>query len=363
MAFKEQADVGGGGTWLGKAAKKIKKYGKQTKGAAAITGAVAGAVGPLTEAGSVGEYAGGGYGDGGYGGSGGGYGSDYDYDYEGGGYGGGDDYYDATEVYMEYLNRLQAQAEAAYNRNMETLNDTYSKNASNLKSNLESTRGQLGASRDKSMNDINADSESAMRQAYINNMLSRRDLQQRLTAQGMSGGASETTRASLENNYGNARNQIDTQRNASLADLDQTYNNNLAAALQQYNSQMSNLDLQKMQIQQEIENALTNFQSGYAANFSMLAPSNEAYLNALRSLQNNQAGFQYTGAVANNPYVGANVQQAQNGVNSNYGEYLAQQLLNNGGSPQAVKTAAYNAYRNGQMSQEDLVNFINRYGL
>lgn len=365
MAFKEQADVGGGGTWLGRAAKKIKKNARQTKGATAIAGAVTGAIAPLTSSGTVGEYADGGYGDSDYGyGGGGGYDSDYDYDYdyEGGGYG-GDDYYDATEVYMEYLNRLQAQAEAAYNRNMATLNDTYSKNASNLKSNLESTRGQLGASRDKSANDINADSESAMRQAYINNMLSRRDLQQRLTAQGMSGGASETTRASLENNYGNARNQIDTQRNASLADLDQTYNNNLAAALQQYNSQMSNLDLQKMQIQQEIENALTNFQSGYAANFSMLAPSNEAYLNALRSLQNNQSNFSYTGAVANNPYVGANVQQAQNGINSNYGEYLAQQLLNNGGSPQAVKTAAYNAYRNGQMSQEDLVNFINRYGL
>jgi len=305
-------------------------------------------------------YDGGGYDGGGY--------SDYDYDYgyDDGGYGyydGGDDYYDASDVYMEYLNRLQAQAEEAYNRNMATLNETYDKNAANLRSNLESTRGQLDASRNKSVNDINMDSESAMRQAYINNMLSRRDLQQRMSAQGMSGGASETTRASLENNYGNARNAIDTQRNASLSDLDQTYNNNLASALQQYNSQMSSLDSQRMAIQQEIENALTNFQAGYAQNFSMLAPSNDAYLSALKALQNNQSGFSFQGATANNPYVGANVQQAANSVNSNYGEYLAQQLLMNGGSPSAVKTAAYNAYRNGQMSQEDLVNFINRYGL
>jgi hypothetical protein len=352
MAFKEQADVGSP-KWT----KSVKKASNVP-----LTGAVAGAVLPLTKAGSLGGYSSGGStgGGGGSSSSGSGYGGS-GYEYEGYGYGGGGgDYFDASSVYMEYLNRLQEQAQAAYDRNMATLNDTYERSMNNLRSNYDSTRGQLEASRNKSMNDINTDSEAAMRQAYINNMLSRRDLQQRLTAQGMSGGASETTRASLENNYGNARNQIDTTRGKNLSDLNETYNNNLAAALQQYNSQMSNLDMQKMQIQQQIENALTDFQSGYAANFSMLAPSNEAYLSALRALQNNQANFSFNGATANNPYIAANLQQASNGVNSNYGEYLAQQILNNSTSTAAAKNALYNAYRNGQIGQEDLVNFINR---
>lgn len=277
--------------------------------------------------------------------------------------GGGDNYFDATSVYMEYLNQLKAQAQAAYDRNMQRISDTYNTSRDALQSNYNSTRGQLENSMNRSRNEINTDSEAAMRQAFVNNMLSRRDLAQSMAAQGMSGGASETTRASLENNYGNARNQIDTQRGKSLSDLNETYNNNIAAALQQYNSQMANLDMQRMQLEQQVENALTNFQSGYAANFSMLAPSNDAYLNALAALRNNQAGFTFQGALANNPYQAVSMQQAQNGGNTNYAEYIAQQALLNGGSPAGAKASLYNAYRNGNISQEDLVSMMNRLGL
>ena len=277
--------------------------------------------------------------------------------------GGGDNYFDASSVYMDYLNRLQAQAEASYERNMERIANAYNSSRQSLTDNYNSTRGQLDASRAKSANEINSDSEAAMRQAYINNMLSRRDLQQALTAQGMSGGASETTRASLENNYGNARNQIDTTRGKNLSDLEEVYNNNLAQARQAYNSNMANLDMQRMQLEQQAENALNNFEAGYAANFSMLAPSNEAYLNALAALTNNQNNFTYQGAVANNPYIAASMQQAQNGTNTNYAEYLAQQALMNGGSAAGVKSSLYNQYRNGQISQEDLVSMLNRLGI
>ena len=112
------------------------------------------------------------------------------------GYGGG---YDASSVWQAYLDRLQAQAQESYARNMETIANAYDRSAGSLDENYDSARGQLESSANKSRGEINTDSEAAMRQAYINNMLSRRDLQQSMTAQGMSGGASETTMASLDN--------------------------------------------------------------------------------------------------------------------------------------------------------------------
>ncbi len=282
-----------------------------------------------------------------------------------GGYGGGDggSYYDASGVWQAYLDRLTAQAQAAYDRNMSRIASAYENSADSLRSNYDSTRGQLDSSANKSRNEINVDSEGAMRQAFINNMLSRRDLAQSMAARGLSGGATETTQASMENNYGNARNQIDTQRNSSLADLEQTYQNNLAQALQQYNSMMANLNQWRAQQEMAAEQALNNFESGYAANFSMLAPSNDAYLAALSALSNNQNNFSFNGAVANNPYVAANAQQANTVGDNNYAEWLAQQQLASGASGVGVRNNLYGQYRNGSISQEDLVSILNRLGL
>lgn len=302
-----------------------------------------------TSSGGGSKGSGGGSGSGGNGGSGGG-------NFGGGG---GGSYYDATAVWQAYLDSLRAQAQEAYERNMDRISEAFASSRDSLNSNYNSTRGQLESSADKSRGEINDDSEQSMRQAYINNMLSRRDLQQNMTAQGMSGGATESTMASLENNYGNARNQIDTQRNKSLKDLEQTFSNNLAQALQQYNSQMSALNQWRAQQEINAEYALTNFMQGYAQNFSSLAPSNDAYLAALSALANNQSGFSFTGTEANNPYYGANAQQANTVGNSNYAEYLAAQGL--GGN--VTRDALYNQYSKGQIAKEDLVALINRLGL
>jgi len=289
-------------------------------------------------------------------------GGDY-YDPYGGGYYGdyyGGGYFDSSGVWEEYLERLQAQAEASYARNMETIANAYDRSAGSLNENFSSARDQMNQAANKSRGEINDDSEAAMRQAYINNRLSRRDLQQNLSALGMSGGASETTMASLDNNYGNARNKIDTQRNKSLSELESVLANNLAAALQQYNAQMSSLNQWRAQEEMAAEAALNNFEAGYAANFSSLAPSNDAYLAALNALQKSQQGFNFEGASANNPYQALSQRQAANMYNTNYAEYLAANSLygNN-----ATRNNAYSAYQNGRMSQEDLVTLINRLGL
>ena len=77
-------------------------------------------------------------------------------------------------------------------------------------------------------NQLSDTTNDALKQAYINKMQTLRNLPQQMSAQGLNGGASETTLASMNNNYGNARNQLETERLKQLANLQNTYQNNLA---------------------------------------------------------------------------------------------------------------------------------------
>lgn len=70
--------------------------------------------------------------------------------------------------------------------------------------------------------------DQALREAYINKMMSLRDLPQRLAAQGLTGGMSETAAAGLYNNYGDARARLEAERQSQLAQLLNTLQSNLA---------------------------------------------------------------------------------------------------------------------------------------
>lgn len=75
---------------------------------------------------------------------------------------------------------------------------------------------------------VNDAADRALQEAYINKMLSLRDLSQQLSAQGLSGGASETSTAGLYNNYGNARNQLELGRQKEMGQLLNVYQQNIA---------------------------------------------------------------------------------------------------------------------------------------
>lgn len=77
---------------------------------------------------------------------------------------------------------------------------------------------------------VNSQADKALREAYINKMQTQRTMGQQMAAQGLNGGYSETTAAGLQNNYGNARNALETERGNQLNDLNITLQNNLAAA-------------------------------------------------------------------------------------------------------------------------------------
>ena len=215
--------------------------------------------------------------------------------------------------YDEYLRQMREAAQNAYNRGMSSLNSAYDSQMSSLADNLASTRSQLADSYNRSKNSINADAESSLRQAYINNMLSQKNLGQQMSAQGLTGGATETTLANMANNYGNARNNINTTVNSNLSDLEGNYNSNLAQAQQAYNSAVASANMQKAQQAMALENALANNEISALGDYqSLLQRDNENYLDLLKAAIANGASFSYDPSQATNAVKAVALQQANN---------------------------------------------------
>lgn len=215
--------------------------------------------------------------------------------------------------YEEYLRQMREAAQNAYNRGMNSLNSAYDAQLGSLRDNLASTRSQLADSYNRSRQSINNDAESSLRQAYINNMLSQKNLGQQMSAQGLTGGATETTLANMANNYGNARNNINTTVNSNLSDLEGNYNSNLAQAQQAYNSAVASANMQKAQQAMALENALANNEISALGDYqSLMQRDNQNYLDLLKAAIANGASFSYDPTQANNAVKAVALQQANN---------------------------------------------------
>lgn len=112
------------------------------------------------------------------------------------------------QVYGAALDAQRAQRRAAYEAAVHEQQQLYEQNAAK----------------------VNGAADKALREAYINKMQTQRTLGQQMAAQGLNGGYSETTAAGVQNNYGNARNELETERSGQLNDLNITLQNNIAAA-------------------------------------------------------------------------------------------------------------------------------------
>lgn len=187
-----------------------------------------------------------------------------------------------------------------YDRQKGALNGAYDAYLGALADNLASTKSALYDSYSRSKSAINSDARNSMKQAYINRVLQEKNLDQSLAAQGLSGGATETTKASMSNNYGNARNEIDRTRNNNLSTLEGEYNQNLAAALQAYNSAVANAQLQKAQQEMELENALVNGQMDALENMGSGFGDDGSYIAALQLALNNGSNYEWTPTEATN---------------------------------------------------------------
>ena len=276
----------------------------------------------------------------------------------------GEDYIDYEAIERARLEAARQAAQEAYGRNMSRIADAYNSASGNLRSNYDSTVDRLNAARTNSMNDVNQDAEKSLREAYINNMLTRKNLNQRLSAMGYNGGATETTMGSLENQYGSSRNGINEVLNKNISNLNQTYGDNLAGALQQYNSAKSNLDLQRMQLENAAETARNNMEASYMNSPSITMDSN--YVNALRNVVARQQAYNYNPTAATNNFVAGNVQQAQSAAQgANYAKYLAQAQLEaqQGNSSSQIVNNIYNAMQRNELSVEDGFDILRSLGL
>lgn len=268
--------------------------------------------------------------------SSGGSGSNYGYGYE--------DSSSVMDAYLDYMNQLQEQqrqaAEATYNSNVAAMNNAYEQRSELLKNNLDSTLKNLQTDYDASKASINNDAEKSSREAYINSMLSKKNLAQNMAAQGLSGGASETTMAGLENNYGNARNEIAATANENLGNLLDLYNKNRNSAQQAYNDQLAADALQKAQYMTQFENDRQNMLAqAYDSQLSQLMSLDPSFVAAMSGYTSSQSGYTPTQqAAASNKVNNVSTTQSSGtgGTTRNWYLNRARQLRQSGRSDASI---------------------------
>lgn len=170
----------------------------------------------------------------------------------GGGGGGGNDWF------QEYLEQLRNAAQEAYNRNQESINNMYNSQVASAGTSYNASKKQLADAYSSQQNKLQSGTEDALRQAYISKMQEQKNLDQNLAAQGISGGLSESSKASLANNYGNSRASIQSALTDNLSDLANTYNGNLADMETNYQNLLQSLASAKAQYELQNSNALAN---------------------------------------------------------------------------------------------------------
>ena len=177
----------------------------------------------------------------------------------------------------------RAQADAAYKQNLATLQAGFDKEKNLMTQNYQSVIGQLTNSYNSGVGTVNKNSDGYQQEAYISYMLSKRDMPQELVANGITGGAAESTIAGIANGYGKNRNTIDTQRADSLAELLSILNGNKAGAERDYNETLASAQSKKTQYELQFQNNLTK-----AIN-EIIASENNALATAERQYQTRAA--------------------------------------------------------------------------
>ena len=243
---------------------------------------------------------------GGNGGSGGGYG------YESASFGGGGGGGDYASMIAQMLAEQRAAAQAAYDASRARLDAAYDDTYNALKSNLGSALDRMQKNYEYGRGVQNDDASKSLREAYVNYMMNKRNLAQNLAAAGLSGGATESNLAKMYNNYGSSRNNINTTLAQNLAQLLNTYENNVAAANQAYNEQWAgarqNYANQLNNLEQMLAGNLMSNYSGsslsslasFAKTLADLTGNTEAAMNVFTPTENTLGVDSYTTRQGNN---------------------------------------------------------------
>jgi hypothetical protein len=253
--------------------------------------------------------------------------------------------------YQEYLNKILANARNAYNNNLNAINSMYGNRMSSLNSRYNSGRDTLSATNAQQQEALRKAKEQAQRQAYIQSQEAERDMQQNLSAQGLSGGASESTLASMRNNYASNRNSNEEEYLNNAASLNASYQSELANLENQYQQLIDALNAEKASAIMQNENALANAGTATINQFADYA-YNMDYLNANAAL-NQQA--QERQAELNDYYSAKqDARDYANKVNLIQAENAMKQRSNNN----AILSAIKSRLRNAGYSEEQILQIV-----
>lgn len=185
----------------------------------------------------------------------------------------------------DYLAQLRAAAQNAYDRGMSTLYGARDSMLGALGDNRDAALSSLNKQGARQRTQINDSANSSLRNAYIANRVSQKNLPQRLANVGLRGGATETAMVNLDNNYGASRNHIEDVRANNLEDLAVKMMAEESAINQQYNQAAANVAWQVAQQQMALENALANNEvSAQKDYYNLLMDQNEQAIGLLKSM-------------------------------------------------------------------------------
>lgn len=124
------------------------------------------------------------------------------------------------------------------------LQELYSIQSRGAKNIFDGALSQYDADKNAQQAKIDNASNTAHQQAYISYMLQKKEMPQLLAAMGISGGGAESTISSMQNTYGQNRNNIDIKRNESVSELEAQYTKLKSEAKRKFDQQMNEYDLQ-----------------------------------------------------------------------------------------------------------------------
>lgn len=236
------------------------------------------------------------------------------------------------------LAQQRAAAEEAYRKGMANLESSWNAKSGALSDNLQNTLASLARQYNASKGEVNADAEKSFREAYVNYMQNRKNINQNLSAQGISGGAAESTMAGMYNNYGNSRNDISTTLNDNLTSLENLYQDNRANAQSDYNMQYAQALSDYLNYQNQMEQNLANNIAGSYGNMvTALGNIDSGYTSALYDLMLKQADYAYKNAKATNPISNVSIQAINDmGTVTDYAKVLADQMRAQGADDTAI---------------------------
>lgn len=135
------------------------------------------------------------------------------------------------QIYNEKINELTA---GNYGTQEQSLRDAYNNQVSALDAQRNATEKKLTDTRDESL-----------RQAYITKMQSQRDMPSLMAAQGLGGGATETSIANMLRSYQSGRNAANKQYSGDLTTLEANYATNKNTLGSDLNTKLADLQAAK----------------------------------------------------------------------------------------------------------------------